>query len=263
MWAFVMTSDEEPTLLFHRVYPEAVPPMRADKSALGTMPMMAYRHCEPLRSASSFGWYVFPPEEVRLKWNGVDVLRETEGEWQPLMQADLPGFSDYWDEHAPPDLRGLSPPFLSRLPMPGLVQVWSGLFCSTRPGWSVLVRPLANVATSRYYRCFEGIVEADTFQPFPLFINIQLVATDVLIQLPKVAPLFQVQPLLRATYAEEAHVMSERVGLGQQDDGDPALSLEQWAGYRRCVRVENYDDPEVGQYATAVRKRSRHVRDEE
>ena len=55
-----------PTIKFHRIYPAAIPPMRADKSALGLMPTMAYRHCEAMRMASSFGWYAFPAEEVRL-----------------------------------------------------------------------------------------------------------------------------------------------------------------------------------------------------
>ena len=53
------------TVKFHRVYPAAVPIMRADKAALGLMPTMAYRHCEPMRTASSFGWYAFPAEEVK------------------------------------------------------------------------------------------------------------------------------------------------------------------------------------------------------
>ena len=46
-------SPPQPTLRFHRVYPAAIAPMRADKAALGLMPTMAYRHCEAMRMASS------------------------------------------------------------------------------------------------------------------------------------------------------------------------------------------------------------------
>ena len=228
------------TVTFHTVYPAALPPMRADKAALGTMPTMAFRHCEPMRIASSFGWYIFPPEDISFKWNGADVLYmdlETD-EWRPLSQAYLPGFSEYWNERAPRDMKGLAPPYLSILPVRGFVQIWSGLLCSTRSGWSVLVRPLANIRPSHQFSCFEGLLESDRFQPFPLFINIQLLATDVPINILKVSPLFQVQPLVRGTYGELAHKFSEREGLGPMKNGEPAMTAEDWAGYRKTIRVD-------------------------
>ena len=97
------------------------------------------------------------------------------------------------------------PAFLSRLQLPGLVQIWTGLLCSTAPGWSVLVRPPSNMRGSFLYSAYEGIIETDSFRPCPLFMNIQLLATDVDIQLPKLVPLLQVQPLLRETYSENTH----------------------------------------------------------
>lgn len=244
--------DEAATVTFHRVYPAAIPPMRADKAALGIIPTMAYRHCEPLRTASAFGWYIFPPEEIFFKWNGADVLHLQDGEWVRLTDAPLPGFADHWNEHAPDELRDLAPPFITQLPVPGFVQIWSGLLCSTRADWSVLVRPLANMRGSNFYSCFEGVVESDRFRPFPLFINIQLVATDVVIHIPKTVPLFQVQPLMRATYGDEAHRFEEREGLAAMADAD-------WAGYRKTIRVGVADEaPEPAQYTAATRKRTKH-----
>lgn len=252
-------SDDGPTVTFHRVYPAAIPPMRADKAALGTMPTMAFRHCEPMRTASSFGWYIFPPEDITLKWNGADVFYLDGEAWQPLSQAYLPGFAEYWDEHAPDDIKGLAPPYLSLLPMRGFVQIWSGLLCATRPDWSVLIRPLANVRGSHLFSSFEGLLESDRFQPFPLFINIQLLATDVPIQIPKVVPLFQVQPLVRTTYGEQAHRFAERDGLGLMEDGQPAMTPADWAGYRKTIRVDVPNEaPESGQYTAATRKRTKH-----
>ncbi len=248
-----------PTVTFHRVVPGAVPPMRADKAALGTMPVMAYRHCEPMRMASSFGWYVFPPDDIRLRWNGADVFYEQDGHWTPLTQAGLPGFDDYWNDCVPEDLQGLAPPFLTHLTMRGFVQIWSGLLCSTREDWSVLVRPLANIRASSLYSCFEGLIESDQFKPFPLFINIQLLATDTVIEIPKTTPLFQVQPLARMTYGEAAHASAEVEGLELQADGCPALTADDWAGYRRTIRVDQPGTvPQAGQYTLAARRRCRH-----
>lgn len=248
----------QPTIRFHRIYPAAISPMRADKSALGLMPTMAYRHCEAMRMASSFGWYAFPAEEVQLRWNGSDVFVKDDGQWQPLVRSDLPGFADYWNDHAPEDLADLAPPFLTRLPMPGLVQVWTGLLCSTAPGWSVLVRPPSNMRGSFLYSAFEGIIETDRYRPCPLFMNIQLLATDMDIVLPKTVPLLQVQPLLRETYDEGAHASQEVDGLGMQRDGGPALSPQEWQAYRRTIRVETEGQPpESGHYAADTRKRGK------
>jgi hypothetical protein len=254
-----MDTEEDPTVVFHRVYPTAIPPMRADKAAMGTMPVMAYRHCEPLRMASAFGWYVFPPEDISLRWDGSDVLVLQDGEWRPLTQTQLPGFSDYWDAHAPEGMQGTAPPFLSHLPVRGFVQIWSGMLCSAREGWSVLIRPLANIRASRHFACFEGLVEADRFKPFPLFVNIQLLATDVVIEIPRIMPLFQVQPLARVTYSETAHRSQERVGLETRSDGPSALSADEWAGYRRTIRVDvPTAAPSPGLYTVATRQRGRH-----
>lgn len=246
------------TVKFHRVYPAAIPPMRADKSALGLMPTMAFRHCEPMRMASSFGWYAFPAEEVNLRWNGSDVFVKEDGRWQPLVRSDLPGFAEYWNQHAPSDLRDLAPPFLTRLQLPGLVQIWTGLLCSTSPGWSVLVRPPSNMRSSFLYSSYEGIVETDNFKPCPLFMNIQLIATDVDIQVPKQLPLLQVQPLLRETYDEKAHFSQEFDGLGMQEDGQPAMSPNDWQEYRRTIRVEEEGQPsEAGHYSADTRRRAK------
>lgn len=251
--------NDEATVTFHRVYPAAIPPMRADKAALGIMPTMAFRHCEPMRTASAFGWYIFPPEDIFLKWNGADIFHKQDEEWVPLSHAYLPGFPDYWDEHAPQDLQGLAPRFLSRLQIPGFLQIWSGLLCGTRPDWSLLVRPPVNMRGSNFYSCFEGLVEADRFKPFPLFINIQLIATDVVIEIPKMVPLFQVQPLMRATYGDAAHRFVDREGLTLLADGQPAMSVSDWAGYRNTIRVEVPDEvPESGRYTAATRKRTKH-----
>lgn len=255
----------EPTLTFIQAYPNAIPPMRADKAASGVLPTIAFRHCEPVRTASSFGWYVFPPEDVVLRWDGADVLIRLDGEWTPLIQATLPDMDEYWDSCAPETLKGMAPPFVSVLPVRGYVQIWSGLLCKAAPGWSVSVRSLVNIPTTNHYRCFEGVVEADQFAPFPLFMNIQLLATNVDILIPKVQPFFQLQPLLRQTYQSQAHEYEVRPGLKDEESGVSLLSTQDWAGYRKTVRINQTEGEEIliegGSYSVDSRKRQR--RDEE
>ena len=244
------------TIRFHRMIPGAIFPMRGDKSALGGIPAAAHQYCEALRSASAFGWYVFPPTQIRLRWDGSDVFHEAEGEWELLTSCHPPGFSDYWDMHCPEALQGQAPPYLSSLFVPGVVQIWSGLLVSAPDGWSVLVRPPANLPHSRAYSCYEGIVEADWFKPCPLFINIRLLATDLVIDIPHLKPLFQVQPLHRMTYCDESHDAALLEGL----EGSTALTPVEWEGFGRTIRSTAPDRPHPpGQYAAAVRKRAKQL----
>ncbi len=67
----------------------------------------------------------------------------------------------------------------------------------TAPGWSLLVRPPANLPRSLGYECFEGIVETDRWFG-PLFVNLRLTRTNVPIEFDADFPLLQVQPVHRS-----------------------------------------------------------------
>ncbi len=250
---------------FHRVYPSALPLLKADPSALSTLPTAAFQFCEPVRTASSYGWYVFPPMDLRLRWNGADAFYSTGGGWQPLSSVHLDAdYIDYWNQHAPEDLIDRAPPFLTHLFVPGVVQIWSGFLVSSKPGWSVNIRPPVNLAQSRSYFCFEGIVETDAFKPCPLFVNIKLISTEHDIVLPKLKPLFQVQPLHQSCYAHATLNYVEQVGLEPMTDAaeNDGMSAADWDGYRKTVRsVEpirtSEDDHIGGTYGAQARRRRR------
>jgi len=54
-------------------------------------------------TASSFGYYIFPPITFSLMWNGTDVIWTWEGQenWYPLHVAQFPGFRETFDATAP------------------------------------------------------------------------------------------------------------------------------------------------------------------
>lgn len=226
-------------------------PQRADPAAAGTMPTRAYRYCEAMRSASAYGWYLFPPIGFSLQWDGgTDIIWTYEGvdEWYPLRTAQFPGFAAHFDRVAPPDVRTFSPPFLAAFKEPGILQIWTGLIARTLPGWSLLVRPPANLARSQAYDFFEGIVETDRWFG-PLFTNIRLTRTNCPIEFDAEFPLLQVQPVQRAYCDDRLNdfdVVEELSGLTTDD----------WAAFRQTV-VRPSADPQRkrGQYAAASRKR--------
>ena len=242
---------------FHRVFPAAAPPLRADKSALGTLPTAAFQYCEAVRTASTYGWYIFPPMDVRLMWDGVEVYCSIDGKWQQLSGIHTQEFMEYWDANAPTDLKGYAPPFVISLFVPGMVQIWSGLLVSTAKDWSILVGPLSNFPQSKNFATFEGIIETDTFKPCPLFINLRLLTTDQEILIPKSRPLFQVRPLRRESYSEEALKHLEYEGLAPRAGCKGSMSEEDWNGFRSTVRTVDSPRQIPGSYGAERRRRAR------
>ncbi len=242
-----------PAVTFYTAIPGCRPPMRADPSVLGTLPARGFQYCEALRAASSFGWYVFPPIDFTLQWDGSRVIWTYRGAkaWYPLTSAQFPGYQAVFDRIAPSRLRGFSPPFLTAVTEPGIVQVWSGLMIESAEDWSVLVRPPANLPRNLAFDVYEGIVETDRWFG-PLFTNIRLIKTDVPIQFSTEIPLIQVQPLHRSAYAEE---VSNAFGLVANPAG---FTDEAWARYERTIVKPNLDPQRpVAAYATSVRRRRR------
>ena len=247
------TPQPKPAVTFYGAIPGCRAPMRADASVLGTLPSRGFQYCEALRAASSFGWYVFPPIDFTLQWDGSEIIWTYRGAkgWYPLTSAQFPGYSAAFDRAAPKRLRGFAPPFLTAVPEPGIVQMWTGLMIESAEDWSILVRPPANLPRSLAFDLYEGIIETDRWFG-PLFTNIRLVKTDVPIHFSTEAPLVQVQPLHRSTYAEE---VLNSFGAVEDMSRFPA---EAWSRYEQTIVKPNLDPARpVAAYSTSVRRRRR------
>lgn len=245
-------APDTPILTFHRLIEQARPPMRADRSAIGTLPTRAFRYCEAVTTATAFGWYVFPPIGLTLLWDGTQIFwtydgAEHEG-WLPLTTAQFPYFAQRFDEVAPEGIKGFSPPFLAALREPGVVQIWSGLIARTAPGWGLLLRNPPNLPRG-HYELYEGIIETDRWFG-PLFTNIRLTKTDVQVRLEPDYPLLQAVPLPRSLYSDET-MQSVRIVPALAD-----LTEDDWADYEDTVVRPNVDPNRPrGAYATRTRKR--------
>lgn len=239
-------------MTFFRFVPSCRLPQRADRAAAGTLPTRGFQFCEALTSASSFGWYVFPPISFSLMWDGSDVLWTYEGAdgWFPLTTAQFPDFATHFDAAAPPDIKGFSPPFLANLIEPGLVQIWSGLVVRTAPGWSLLVRTPANLVRNPGYECYEGIVETDRWFG-PLFTNVRLTRTHGPIGFDPNFPFLQVQPVHQSVYGKALDGFTVVPDLAHLDHAD-------WEAYQETVVKPNVTPHRRrGQYAVSARRRKK------
>ncbi len=215
---------------FFRMIEDTPKPQRADRSAGGLIPTRAFRYCEPMTTASAFGWYIFPPMNFSVLWNGSEIFWQygQMENWLSLDAAQYPNFSAEFDQKCPAALQGYAPPFISRAPESGVLKIWSGLFVKTQPDWSILVRQPANLPTHSAYEYYEGIIETDRWFG-PLFTNLRLRKTDIPITFKREMPLIQIQPLQRQTYAENIlknFEFAEDMTKFETDD---------WDGYKATV----------------------------
>jgi len=129
------------------------------------------------------------------------------------------------------------------------MQLWSGLIARTAPGWSLLVRPCANLPRAGAYDLFEGIIESDRWFG-PLITNMRLTKTNVPIEFTQDMPIFQVQPLPRQALEEGALNNFEIVPDLE------SLTPADWDDfYNTVVRPMVTVNRPHGEYATAARRR--------
>jgi Family of unknown function (DUF6065) len=213
--------------------------------------MRATQYCDALTTASGFGWWMFAPVEIALKWDGKAIFWSQDGvEWQVIDDTvHFPGFPDAFDAQAPQSLQGMAPPFLMSLPEPGLIQVSLGLIARTSPGWSMLIRRPPNFAFPGHIEHFEGVVDTSEWSG-PLFINLRLTRTDVPIRLRADIPLAQAQPIPNFLLTPTASAFQTVNELGPRE----------WEAYRISV-AEPHSRPgrAHGAYAAEQRRRRRGI----
>jgi hypothetical protein len=238
-------------IAFHELIPNPRPPIRATKNAGGQLPDRHHR-CEPVRTASGFGWYVFLPIDFQVVFDGAEaIISLDDGDnWHPLTSLHYPDFAARFDEHAPGEARGFAPPFIAMTEDPGIVQIWSGYIVKTAPSYSLLVRAPANILASQGYHHFEGMIETDRWFG-PLFTNVRLLRTNAPIHFHSHRPFLQLMPVHRDHYADALLNDFEVHG------GFDAIVPQDWEAYQRTVVKPNADpfSRRPGAYAAAARKR--------
>lgn len=247
--------DQGPIVEFFRLIPEARSPKRAERAAAGYLPSRAMRYCDALTSATGYGYWVFPPLDLRLLWDGEEIVwsyGDDNESWLPLSgtssgAVQFPGYAAAFDAAAPEVLQGYSPPFLTALPELGQIQIWTGLVARTRPGWSLSVRPPVNLPPIPGLAAWEGIVETDIWFG-PLFSNFRLTKTDVPVHIRAHAPFLQVQPVPQLAYREETLASFACKASSELTGSD-------WEHLGNVLLAHPDTRARQGNYAVAVRKR--------
>lgn len=236
---------------FYQLVDGGFPPRKASRSANGSLPTDGFRYCEPVRTASGFGWYVYLPMDFWLLWDGAEVKWTIDegANWHPLAGAiQYPGFSTKFDQAAPEACQGYAPPFIVRGTEHDGLQIWTGAMIATSPGVAALLRRPANLDWRTDYTGWEGVVETDQWFG-PLFLNIRLRRMGEPIVFRRTEPFIQVQPIPSAILKQAASAPMD-VAEGLQ-----ALSEKDWAAYGDTVVRRMQTRKRLGDYAVESRKR--------
>ena len=214
--------------------PDIHPPKRAEATLGGAASHRASLYCQPFLLANSFGWYVNPPLDIDLRWDGAEVKWRSADldPWSVLeTYVNVQNFL-YLAQHAPNDTRRLlNVPWLAVGPEPGIVQLWTGLFVVSEPGWCTLVRGLVNSRRDPNYDVLEGIIDTDWWLG-PMVFPIQIRRTDQIIRIRKQTPIVQLQPIHRACLSDAT--LPDTMETKTVDD----WSAEEWQRYKSSMELK-------------------------
>jgi len=235
-----------------------IDPQKADKAAMGTLPTNGFRYCEPVRTASGFGWYVFLPMELMITWDGSEYHFSVDGaeNWYLLTDAiQYPDFSAAFDEHAPEGIRGCAPPFVSRTNDADILQIWTGSLARTDPGIGVYVKGPTNLNQGLGYSVLEGVIQTEWWFG-PTFANVRIHQRDKPVIFRASKPFIQLQPFSLALF-EEFDASKPEVASGLD-----ALSGDDWKRYEDTVVRRMKTRQRFGDYAVEARQKRQRKKGE-
>lgn len=253
---------EAPRAEFFSIYDGARLPSPASDDLMGAMPVRAAQFCLPLKAASGLGFYLYPPVDFAVRWDGRsselswldDVGRATE--WRPLEGgADVFLPDSGTARAAVPEPRrpvldsvmhaeGI--PFVNADPRaPAQMEITTGLVVRTPQGWGSLVGGLANWTASRDHQVLQGFVETDWYRTFvPIIVRLTTPGAEV--RFFQHLPMAQLQVLPVAALAQTASTGPTSRGVASWPD-------DVWEEFV-ASRAPRHTSTRMGTYRTASRK---------
>ncbi|NES12569.1 MULTISPECIES: DUF6065 family protein [Micromonospora] len=208
------TAIEPLRVEIYSLYAGTRPAEAASPSLRGSLPIRAVQHCPPVAAGSGLGWYVHPPADFALRWDGQDtewtLLEENEpAGWRSLAggyDAKLPFAADELTD-VPEAFRadldifdryGGSMPFIDADPRAAnMIELVTGVVARTSPGWCLLARGVPNWPLQRGVQIYDGVVETDWYTSF-LPTILRLTEPGQVVRFYRNIPIMCLQPVHRS-----------------------------------------------------------------
>lgn len=243
---------------------EARPPEPASPTVQGSLPSRSVQHCAPITDASGFGWYLFPPVDFALRFDGqalefARLAGNEPGTWQSLagghplaldeeqraLQRAPDRFKADFDVFDSPQGQFW---FIDADPRAGnTCEITLAVTARTTPGWSLLIRQPGNWPHPPRHQVLEGVVDTEWYgAKLPVIVRVPEPAHVV--RFYRRLPIAVVQPVPRVA------VEASRQSAGQVIRGIENFPDEAWARYI-ASRRRRLDGTGRGSYRAEQRRR--------
>ncbi|MFE9954582.1 DUF6065 family protein [Micromonospora sp. NPDC005299] len=210
-----MTGTVEPLRVeIYSLYADARPAEPASPSLGGSLPVRAVRQCPPVAVGSGLGWYVHPPADFALRWDGHETEWSLLEENEPVRWRSLAGGYDgklpdaaahlakapekFRDDLDIFDRYGGEIPFIDVDPRAAnMVELVTGVVARTSPGWCLLARGAPNWPAPAGLQIYEGVVETDWYTSL-LPTILRLTEPGRVVRFYRNLPLMCLQPVHRS-----------------------------------------------------------------
>lgn len=256
-----------PEVEFFLIDPDAPAPAPASSSVRGSLPSRAVQFCPPIMTASSFGWYVFPPLDFALRWDGRHTEWALIEDNEPSTWYSLAGGHDVARpdgarvlEKVPAARRGdlafifgesgEEVGFLNADPRAqNTIEVHAGLIMRTSPGWVTLTRSVPNWPHSPDYQLLEGVIETEWYR--------SLIPTMVRLTTPgRVVRFYRSEPMMVVQVVPKAAATASASWREEPVAGLDAFPEEVWKEFVG-TRSRRQAAPKPGGYLREVKRRER------
>jgi len=221
--------------------------------------------CAPLTDASGFGWYIFPPVDFALRWDGqtTEFARLADNEpagWQslagayPLALPEEERALHQAPEHFKTEFNIFDSAegrfsFIDVDPRLGnTCEITPAVTARTPPGWSLLIRQPANWPHSRHHQVLEGVLDTEWYGA-KLSIIVRLLEIGQVVRFYRALPMAVAQPVPRVA-VEASQQSAGHVVRGAENFPDDA-----WERY-----ITNRKRRVGGKGRGTYRARQRHQR---
>lgn len=233
-------------------------PTPASESLNGSLPSRAVQKCSPVTEASGFGWYIYPPVDFALRWDGNEtclaLLEDNEpGAWRSLagggcvrfpagraMLGELTGDRlEDLDRVLPPEGQDIANADPQAVHLDH-VEMNFGVAVRTSPGWVTVVRSVPNWPLSGY-QVLEGVVETEWYRSdLPTIIRLLEPGRIVRFYRHVPAACLQIVPkvAVRLSHAAPARIVSGAANFSDEewtewvDSVAPRFQFERPASYK-------------------------------
>jgi Family of unknown function (DUF6065) len=165
-----------PGVEFFLFNPNTPPPEPASPTVRGILPARGVQMCPPVTEGSGFGWYVYPPLDFALRWDGQTMEFARLADNEPAGWQSLAGGYDLWLEEDQ--------------------EVLLGLIARTPEGWSLLMRDVPNWPKARDHQILEGVIDTAWYGG-PIPIMVRMLETGRVVRFYRTIPMAVAQLLLR------------------------------------------------------------------